>query len=223
MLSFSVSYLYSDKIWISQYFDTVKMVIYESRMNERNYHHGDLRTALVQAGRTILERDGLSALTLRACAREAGVSHAAPQHHFRNLAELLSAIAASGFEDFVAFLDKEASGKPTPRQRLLAMGNAYVHFSALHPALYRLMFGVETAQVKSEGLLQAMSKAWAQLHGCVVDAAGETDSAGKAALVWSVVHGHAMLQAAQYAPPVVKLEAQLDHSLDMMAIGIGAA
>ncbi len=191
-------------------------------MADKHYHHGDLRAALVQAGRTILERDGLNALTLRACAREAGVSHAAPQHHFANVAELQSEIAASGFEDFVAFLDKEASGKLTARQRLIAMGKAYVRFSALHPALYRLMFGVETPQVQSEGLHQAMSKAWSQLHASVVEAAGEPDSAGKAVLVWSVVHGHAMLQAAQYAPPVVKLDAQLDHSLEMLAAGIGA-
>lgn len=191
-------------------------------MNEKHYHHGDLRTALVKAGRTILERDGLPALTLRACAREAGVSHAAPQHHFANVAELQSEIAASGFGDFVDFLDSEASGKPTARQRLVAMGKAYVHFSALHPSLYRLMFGVEAATVKSEVLQRAMSKAWVQLHSCVVDAAGEAGSAGKAVLVWSVVHGHAMLQAAQYVPPVVKLEAQLDHSLDMLAVGIGA-
>lgn len=192
-------------------------------MSEKNYHHGDLRSALVQAGRAILERDGLAALTLRACAREAGVSHAAPLHHFANVAELQSEIAASGFEDFVAFLDHHSSDKPSARQRLLAMGKAYVQFSALHPALYRLMFGVDLAHVRSEGLQKAMFSAWVQLHDCVAEAAGSADSAQKAMLVWSVVHGHAMLQAAHYAPPPVKLETQLDQSLEMMAKGLGAA
>ncbi len=112
-------------------------------MSEKNYHHGDLRSALIAAARVILERDGLAALSLRACAREAGVSHAAPLHHFRSLAELQASIAASGFDEFVRFLDMHSASAQTASERLIAMGRAYVAFSAQHPALYRLMFGVE--------------------------------------------------------------------------------
>ncbi|HEY0912120.1 MAG TPA: TetR family transcriptional regulator, partial [Bradyrhizobium sp.] len=54
------------------------------------YHHGALRDALLQAAERVLERDGLSGLTLRAVAREAGVSHAAPTHHFGDLTGLVS-------------------------------------------------------------------------------------------------------------------------------------
>ena len=61
------------------------------------YHHGSLHEALLQAAETILEREGLQGLTLRAAAREAGVSHAAPTHHFGDMTGLLSDLAAAGF------------------------------------------------------------------------------------------------------------------------------
>src|SRR3981189_2667873 len=66
------------------------------------YHHGALRDALLKAAETVLERDGLAGLTLRAVAREAGVSHAAPTHHFGDLTGLVSELAAIGFPRFYA-------------------------------------------------------------------------------------------------------------------------
>src|SRR3954467_7185882 len=66
------------------------------------YHHGALREALLQAAERVLERDGLAGLTLRAVAREAGVSHAAPTHHFGDLTGLVSELAAIGFRQFNA-------------------------------------------------------------------------------------------------------------------------
>src|SRR5271156_1021705 len=70
----------------------------------RRYHHGDLHAALVAAAEEILERDGIQALTLRATARAAGVSHAAPAHHFGDLTGLLSDLAAGGYVRFAAEL-----------------------------------------------------------------------------------------------------------------------
>src|ERR1700742_4006058 len=64
------------------------------------YHHGALRDALLQAAERVLERDGLAGLTLRAVAREAGVSHAAPTHHFGDLTGLVSELAAIVFRQF---------------------------------------------------------------------------------------------------------------------------
>ncbi|MDQ8732766.1 TetR family transcriptional regulator, partial [Bradyrhizobium sp. LHD-71] len=73
------------------------------------YHHGSLHEALLKAAETILERDGLPGLTLRAAAREAGVSHAAPTHHFGDMSGLLSELAASGFRTFAAALKAAAA------------------------------------------------------------------------------------------------------------------
>src|SRR5437870_528460 len=69
---------------------------------EAPYHHGALRDALLKAAETVLERDGLQGLTLRAVARQAGVSHAAPTHHFGDLTGLVSELAAIGFQQFNA-------------------------------------------------------------------------------------------------------------------------
>src|SRR4051812_37653561 len=72
------------------------------KSEDGRYHHGALHDALLKAAEQVLERDGLSGLTLRAVAREAGVSHAAPAHHFGDLTGLLSELAAIGFRQFNA-------------------------------------------------------------------------------------------------------------------------
>src|SRR5215470_12173430 len=109
------------------------------------YHHGALRDALLQAAEKVLERDGLPGLTLRAVAREAGVSHAAPSHHFGDLTGLLSDLAAVGFQRFSRALLAGAGGEASPR--LDAMGRAYVTFAQAHPGLFTLMFRSERLDV----------------------------------------------------------------------------
>ena len=105
----------------------------------RPYHHGDLRRALVDAARRLLEAEGPTALSLRAVAREAGVSPAAPYHHFKDKAELLDAVAQEGWEMLEHFM-AEAKASTTGRQQLTALGIAYVCFAREHPALYRVMY-----------------------------------------------------------------------------------
>lgn len=105
----------------------------------RPYHHGDLRRALVDAARRLLESEGPSALSLRAVAREAGVSPAAPYHHFKDKAELLDAVAQEGWEMLNAGMRRAKDGE-TGRQQLTALGIAYVCFAREHPALYRVMY-----------------------------------------------------------------------------------
>src|SRR5882757_2625180 len=82
------------------------------------YHHGALRDALLKAAETVLERDGLAGLTLRAVAREAGVSHAAPTHHFADLTGLVSELAAIGFRQFnTAMAAAGSAAGPALRER----------------------------------------------------------------------------------------------------------
>jgi AcrR family transcriptional regulator len=105
----------------------------------RPYHHGDLRRALIDAARRLLEAEGPSALSLRAVAREAGVSPAAPYHHFKDKAELLDAVAHEGWD----MLDHSLGvvrAAVSPRDRMTALGVAYVHFARDNPALYRVMY-----------------------------------------------------------------------------------
>ena len=103
----------------------------------RPYHHGDLRRALLVAARKIMEQEGQLALSLRAVAREAGVSPAAPYHHFRDKAELLAAVAHEGFVELGAAMRKARDSDP--EDPLTSMGVAYVVFSQENTALYRVM------------------------------------------------------------------------------------
>lgn len=105
----------------------------------RPYHHGDLTHALVDAARRLLETEGPSALSLRAVAREAGVSSAAPYHHFKDKAELLDAVANVGFELLAARMSV-AKAATTGMQQLTALGIAYVCFARDNPALYHVMY-----------------------------------------------------------------------------------
>jgi AcrR family transcriptional regulator len=104
----------------------------------RPYHHGDLRRALIDAARRLLEKEGPSALSLRAVAREAGVSPAAPYHHFKDKAELLDAVSHEGWE----LLDEKlaAAAAETGHGRIAGLGVAYVQFARDNPALYRVMY-----------------------------------------------------------------------------------
>jgi AcrR family transcriptional regulator len=104
------------------------------------YHHGDLRRALLEAAERVLERDGVGALSLRAVAREAGVSAAAPYHHFKDKDDLLAGVAKAGFEQMTDYMRNAALAAVDPRARLNAIGVAYVCFARDNPALYHLMY-----------------------------------------------------------------------------------
>ena len=106
----------------------------------RPYHHGDLRRALIDAAGRVLEAEGPSALSLRAVAREAGVSPAAPYHHFKDKTELLEAVAHEGWTLLDAALAKAKASAPSPRDAMNGLGVAYVCFARENPALYRVMY-----------------------------------------------------------------------------------
>lgn len=108
--------------------------------DERPYHHGDLSRALVAAGRRILEAEGPDALSLRAVAREAGVSPAAPYHHFKDKGELLAAVAAEGWNELSAAIAAARAREPDPALAITEIGVAYVVFARRNPALYRIMY-----------------------------------------------------------------------------------
>jgi AcrR family transcriptional regulator len=107
------------------------------------YHHGALRDALLEAAERVLERDGVAGLTLRAVAREAGVSHAAPTHHFGDLTGLLSELAAIGFRQFNTAMELADAAGNSPIEKALAGAKAYVAYAQAHPGMYGLMFRAE--------------------------------------------------------------------------------
>ena len=109
-------------------------------IDTRPYHHGDLRRALVEAARRILESEGPGALSLRAVAREAGVSPAAPYHHFKDKGELLDAVAHVGWDMLGEAMIEAKDAAPNASVALSEIGVSYVKFAQNHPALYRVMY-----------------------------------------------------------------------------------
>ena len=101
----------------------------------RPYHHGDLRRALIDAARRLLETEGPTALSLRAVAREAGVSPAAPYHHFKDKGELLDAVAHEGWDLLNDLMTAARANEDSVRTKLTALGVAYVRFARDNPAL----------------------------------------------------------------------------------------
>jgi AcrR family transcriptional regulator len=168
---------------------------------EARYHHGALHEALLTAAEKVLERDGLPGLTLRAVAREAGVSHAAPTHHFGDLTGLLSELAAIGFRQFNAAMAAADSSGPSPLDKAMARAKAYVAYARAHPGMYGLMFRTERLDMTRPSLHEAASAAFAGLAGSIGASRHEQisaealslDQAAAIARAWSLVHGFTML------------------------------
>ncbi|MFF2234260.1 TetR/AcrR family transcriptional regulator [Streptomyces anulatus] len=156
--------------------------------SERAYHHGDLRRVILDAALDVIATNGPGALSLRDLARRAGVSHAAPAHHFKDRTGLLTAVAAEGYALFADAL----AGAPDLRER----GVAYVRFAATHPAHFQVMFQPDLHRTDDPDLLAARARATEALRAGVADlplaGRGEDDRlAGVAA--WSLAHGFATL------------------------------
>ncbi|MDX2308526.1 MAG: TetR/AcrR family transcriptional regulator [Hyphomicrobium sp.] len=174
---------------------------------ERPYHHGNLEAALIEAGLAILRRDGIEALTLRRVAAEAGVSHAAPAHHFGNLRALLSALAAIAFEALDARLTRarEEAGRDAGAI-VRSVTAAYLDFALKEPGLFRLMFQAERLDWKDARLARASGRTYAALAAAasaLSDEIGITDAAARVEieqLVWSVSHGYAKLALDRLVP-----------------------
>ena len=165
------------------------------------YHHGALREALLRAAERVLERDGLAGLTLRAVAREAGVSHAAPTHHFGDLTGLVSELAAIGFRQFNAAMASSCMPDTPFPARGLARAKAYVAYAQAHPGMYGLMFRTERLDYSRPSLHEAAGAAFAGLAGAVAASRHEEireegltlEQAAAIARAWSLVHGFTML------------------------------
>lgn len=183
-----------------------------SGRNERQpYHHGDLRHALLEAAEKELAEKGIEGFTLRGCAKRAGVSHAAPAHHFRDATGLLTALAALGFERFVSFQKaRQADAPRDPRSQLVASGLGYVDFALAHPELFRLMFASKRADFSGAALGEAADAAFDYLvQGLVAirgrdpyrDAASMLDVMG----TWGITHGLADLMLSGRMKPLLAM------------------
>lgn len=169
-----------------------------ARVSKSSYHHGNLREALVDAALALVEEKGPAGLTLRAAARKAGVSQAAPYRHFADKETLLAAVAEKGFHNMAAFMREACVPyKDDPLRRLNELGVSYVLFSVQHPNQFRVMFGPEVADKKKHAdLHKAAQQTFSLLTQGIADYTGsgqapaEIKTGKEAALAaWAIVHG----------------------------------
>lgn len=165
--------------------------------DSRPYHHGDLRDALLAAAESVLAESGATGFSLRATARRAGVSHAAPAHHFGDVNGLLAALCERGFRRLTTTMIAHRDMDTPPTERLLRIGAGYVAFAQEHPALFELMFGGRMTGIEGsaagEAAFGVLLEALGAVRGHPIESA---DDWRAVAGTWSAVHGLAHLAIA---------------------------
>ncbi len=172
----------------------------DSEPQAARYHHGDLRRALLDRALREVASGGVAGLNLRALARDVGVSHAAPRHHFGDRRGLLTAIAAEGF----ALLGRELRSAWGSTHSFLEVGVAYVRFAIDHRAHFEVMFRPDLHRSEDAALMEAQAATRAMLYGpvtSVANAAPGVDPQTPAIAAWALVHGIATLWLAGNLPP----------------------
>ena len=171
--------------------------------NERGYHHGNLKEALLQAALDLIEKKGAAGFTFADAARIAGVSPAAPYRHFRDRDELLSSIAQRGFEQFETALSQAwDDGRPDTVTAFERVGKAYLAFAREQPAFYSAMFESGLAVDVSASLQAAAERAFAVIRAAAERLAAlappgtpRPPALMMALHIWSMSHGIASLFA----------------------------
>jgi AcrR family transcriptional regulator len=185
-------------------------------IKKKNYHHGDLKNALIQAGVEILAKDGVSGLSLRKVALKAGVSHSAPYAHFVDKQALIAAISTEGFRQLYERVSAVTTKyKSQPTKQLIEVAWAYVQFAMDDPDRFKVMFSAVLEKEKEYPEFVAESQRNFQLVKMIVEAnqASAQLRSGPSELValsaWGIVHGFVMLL----------LEGQIPHAvLDQMKL-----
>ena len=167
---------------------------------ERGYHHGNLREALIQAARDLIKEKGPAGFTFADAARSAGVSPAAPYRHFRDRDALLADVAREGFQRFEAMLSTGwAGGKPDPITAFHNIGRAYLAFARAEPAYYTAMFESGVSPDLNAELRAASDRSFAVLRSAAdllvtLLPVGKRPPALMMSLhIWSMSHGIASL------------------------------
>lgn len=169
---------------------------YDSEVARQTYHHGDLRRALIDATVHLIETEGMAGFSLRKVATNAGVSPAAPSHHFGDTCGLLTAVAVEGFsqlaESFAA-IDPDAS----PAARLREHGRRYVDFAVNSPGHMAVMFRDDLITKTDPEYLAIAPQSYTSLEAATAEAIGgrpgskRVEQASKT--LWAAVHGIAQL------------------------------
>lgn len=197
-----------------------------------SYHHGNLRQELLAAARRDLRKKGKENLSLRALAREIGVSQTAPYRHFADKPALLAALAAQGFIELTARTRKAlATAGDDPEAMLVGAGHTYVRYARDNPELFKLMFGPRPEpQDEPQELGDARDQAFAAIRmimqrGIDQQVFVEDDPVRLARAAWAMVHGLATLIIDHFQTcwEADELDKQIADSLRIFARGVRRA
>ncbi|KUH80766.1 MULTISPECIES: TetR/AcrR family transcriptional regulator [unclassified Mycobacterium] len=158
-------------------------------MSRTSYHHGDLKAVILAEAADLVAERGADGISLRELARVAGVSHAAPAHHFTDRRGLFTALAAQGWRKLAAAL---ADARPD----FLDAALAYVRFALDNPGHYAVMFDRSLVDPANPELVAAQDAAGAELAqgvGTLDDPRATEDPQAAALAAWSLVHGFSLL------------------------------
>jgi AcrR family transcriptional regulator len=158
------------------------------------YHHGDLRDALIKAALREAERGGAEAISIKALAKQLGVSQPAPYRHFADREALLAAVTAEAFRQFTAVL-REAIARPGKQSKLSRLAQATLDFGLRRNGIYRLMFVSRTVSCAARG--SELHEATREAFALVIEAL-EVPAVGylrerQALKIWAALHGVVML------------------------------
>jgi AcrR family transcriptional regulator len=178
--------------------------------SKKPYHHGDLRPALLRAVKELLAEQGIESLSLRECARRAGVSWSAPGHHFGDKTGMLTAFAIEGFAELQAHMERRRDEATDLGERAAAVGSGYLEFALKNPEYFRVMFRTELLNDRDAEYQAAMSRAFGVLEASIRECqlaggvAEDPMSHQRCLLAWSAVHGFATLILEGAIPQVGK-------------------
>ncbi len=168
------------------------------------YHHGALKAELLKAAEIEISENGIENFSLRRVAKRAGVSHAAPAHHFRDAGGLLTALAARGFDKLLETAEARDPGETASAQeRVMSYGQAYVDFALRHHALFRLCFASDRPDYQDPGLKASADAAFLRLASLVArhdrqdSVEWSVNGLRRTYAIWSQVHGVADLLASR--------------------------
>lgn len=185
---------------------------------KQSYHHGSLKESLLEAGDAVLIEKGFKGFTLRECARRAGVSHAAPKHHFGDVTGFLTELAAIGFDRLTNELKSGISKAKNLDDEFIATTKAYSKFAEDYPEHFRIMFRDDLLSPDSSVLGLAARKTFTELTNVILRQRGETeltvaefngtptleDVIYDIVIGWSHIHGFAHLKLEKQFPIVGK-------------------
>lgn len=157
------------------------------------FHHGSLKQALLDAAGVLLDKHGPDGVTIRAIAREVGVSHAAPVNHYKDRETLLTALATLLFKQLLASVHEKLSSKNSPtRERISVFAFVLFEYAMAHPNRYRLLWHTGLVNHSDPELLNVMDQLYDAFR-LEIDGATmciERDTETYAIALWSMVHGY---------------------------------